>query len=579
MDYVLTSYALSQQFVSRLEAAIRSRPRYLRLSDLRRMPTSALLMTLNRLKAKTLYIPFEDESCQAIIPLLLAIAFLVNTKHVEVVHPSLSRERISRGRCARLAINVLGASVTGQVDLTHCWQELRKLSLNLAASSPLGSGKRVLYLKTNMWFGLKAGGSVGHVAGVINALMQGGFAVDYVSAEPPVLLNPGFRHVRIPHLQTFGIPSEVNLYRFQRQFVENAWRILAEEKYSFVYQRLSVGNYVGPILSRRFGIPLVTEYNGSEVWVQKNWGANLRYARLAQMAEDTCLRDARLVVTVSEVLREELIGRGIPDSRIVSYPNCIDPGMFDPESTSSNLVREIRARHGLDEDSIVVAFIGTFGPWHGVEILARAIAELTRNHSDWLNSWKVRFLIVGDGAKMSEVKRILSDERSKLYSTLTGLIPQAEAPGYLAASDVLVSPHVPNSDGSRFFGSPTKLFEYMAMGKAIVASNLEQIGTILSPGLDTNDLPPASPVEGADSQMSVLVSPGDVDALIKGIRFLVERPDWRALLGRNARKEALAKYTWRHHVAAILKGLQLQSEDLEQRQLQFDTGARTAEVQ
>ena len=47
---------------------------------------------------------------------------------------------------------------------------------------------------------------------------------------------------------------------------------------------------------------------------------------------------------------------------------------------------------------------------------------------------------------------------------------------YPAACDILASPHVPNSDGTPFFGSPTKLFEYMAMGKGIVASDLDQIG-------------------------------------------------------------------------------------------------------
>ncbi len=59
---------------------------------------------------------------------------------------------------------------------------------------------------------------------------------------------------------------------------------------------------------------------------------------------------------------------------------------------------------------------------------------------------------------------------------------QSEAPTYLAISDIVVSPTVPNPDGSPFFGSPTKLFEYMAMGKPIVASDLDQIGEVLTPG-------------------------------------------------------------------------------------------------
>jgi glycosyltransferase involved in cell wall biosynthesis len=102
---------------------------------------------------------------------------------------------------------------------------------------------------------------------------------------------------------------------------------------------------------------------------------------------------------------------------------------------------------------------------------------------------------------------------------------------------VLVSPHVPNADGSPFFGSPTKLFEYMAAGKAIVASDLDQIGDVLRDGL------------------AVLVRPGDVDDLVRGIGEAVDDPALRAQLGERARQRVLERYTWEHHVDAMLERL------------------------
>jgi glycosyltransferase involved in cell wall biosynthesis len=119
-------------------------------------------------------------------------------------------------------------------------------------------------------------------------------------------------------------------------------------------------------------------------------------------------------------------------------------------------------------------------------------------------------------------------------------------------ADMLLSPHVKNSDGSQFFGSPTKLFEYMAMAKGIIASDLEQIGEVLRNSLHRDRLPTADPC-GDESFLALLTPPGDADALAASICFLVEHPRWCARLGANARAEALRKYTWRHHVSALLE--------------------------
>jgi glycosyltransferase involved in cell wall biosynthesis len=121
-------------------------------------------------------------------------------------------------------------------------------------------------------------------------------------------------------------------------------------------------------------------------------------------------------------------------------------------------------------------------------------------------------------------------------------------------ADVVVSPHVPNRDGSRFFGSPTKLFEYMAMGKPIVASDLDQIGQVLRNGLHASRLPAGDP-SADEAAPAVLLRPGDVTELVQAVLFVVEHPAWRRTLGANARSEALSKYTWSHHTAAILERL------------------------
>ena len=98
-----------------------------------------------------------------------------------------------------------------------------------------------------------------------------------------------------------------------------------------------------------------------------------------------------------------------------------------------------------------------------------------------------------------------------------------------------LSPHVPLEDGSEFFGSPTKLFEYMAMGKGIVASRLGQIGDVL-----------------ADEETALLIEPGNAGQLADAILRLSESRELREQMGASARAEAMARHTWRQNAERVL---------------------------
>src|SRR5207302_139301 len=111
----------------------------------------------------------------------------------------------------------------------------------------------------------------------------------------------------------------------------------------------------------------------------------------------------------------------------------------------------VRRAYGLD-GSFVIGFIGTFGPWHGAEVLARAYVQLRQRHPELRDA--VRLLMIGDGARMAATRAILVSGGALDATAFTGLVPQDDGPEHLAAADLLVSPHVTNPDGTPFFGSP-----------------------------------------------------------------------------------------------------------------------------
>lgn len=549
MDFALAVYPLTSAYQKKFEETIGGAPHYLTLSELRRMSLPVLARTLRTLHADHFYLLLEDAGSRAILPVAEAVAAFSDARVIKVVNPDFTRTKVSRWRVAWQMFSFLAASFMLQTTSWAAQLELRLLLKESRITPKAINSERFLYLNTNLWFGVKAGGSVGHIAGVINALVELGYRGDYASVDKGVMLSPSIDTIPLESPNCFGLPFELNYYRLHNMAVR---RLQGMNPCRFIYQRMSVGNYTGVMLSRMRGVPLILEYNGSEAWIAKNWGRPMRYHELAVQAEDVCLKHAHLIVTVSEVLQDELVARGVEENRILYYPNCVNPEVFNPGRFTEAECMMLRERYGIKRNAIVITFIGTFGRWHGVGILAEAIASLTREDSDWLKARGVHFLLIGDGLQMPEVKSILSDDRCKPFYTLAGLVPQDEAPLHLAASDIFVSPHVVNEDGSRFFGSPTKLFEYMAMGGAIIASDLEQIGAIMENSLNVRNLPgPAETPCG--SYLGVLAQPGSVDDLSAGIRFLADRADWRAHLGIEARKEVISKYTWKQHAAAILR--------------------------
>jgi len=396
---------------------------------------------------------------------------------------------------------------------------------------------KILYLRTVFWFGLKAGGSVGHTSGVVNALSKL-VKVDVISND----ILPGVQKETeiIPPLFLKRIPVFGEILYSCKLVIKLGERV---GYYDYIYQRYSGLSFVGAYLSKKNGVSLILEFNSSEVWKIKNWSKQSSLLRtilvtiykflilpIIARIEEYNLKHSTLIVVVSAPLKEILMEKGVEEQKIMVNPNGVDPESYYPLIQANSIAK----KYGL-ENYKVVGFIGTF-QWHGVVEMARAIELFFRSNQNMTN--EVKFLLIGDGKLIPEVKKIISNSGYQENVIFTGKILQSEGPKYLAASDILLSPQIKNPDGSKFFGSPTKLFEYMAMGKAIIASDLDQIGEILE-----------------HKKTAYLVEPGNIKQLANGIQVLLDDFNLREELGKNARVEALKKYTWEKHTEKLLEKL------------------------
>ncbi len=397
--------------------------------------------------------------------------------------------------------------------------------------TPLDRSGSPVYLRTDLTFGLSSGGSLGHIAGVLNHLDEFTGKPIFLSTDIiPTVKKDLETYIILPKKEFWDF-KELPSIHFNESFEQAAQKYLKDKKVSFIYQRYSINNYCGLKLARLYNVPFILEYNGSEIWIQRHWGRPLKYERVSERIELLNLRSADIAVVVSQAMKEELLTRGIDAEQILVNPNGVDPDRYSPNVDGSG----IRHQYYLNGKN-VIGFIGTFDKWHGAEILAEAFGQLLHSYPEYQE--RVKLFMIGDGVTMPLVKEKINKFAIKESCVLTGSVPQEKGPEYLAACDVLVASHKPNPDGTPFFGSPTKLFEYMAMGKGIVASDLDQIGEVLK-----------------HDDTAWLVKPGDAESLMLGLKVLIDDKPRREKLGKSARQEVVAKYTWREHTRKIIEKL------------------------
>lgn len=384
---------------------------------------------------------------------------------------------------------------------------------------------RIVYLRSTPGVGTQAGGAATHINGFVDAATELGAAIRVISND----YIAGIDRTRLTLIdpEPLGSTRAASDLRNNLIFSAGAMREIERAPVDLIYQRYARFSWAGVAASLRSGLPLFLEYNGSEVWMGKHWDRGEMLPLLARF-ERLNLEGAARIFVVADVERRNLLRAGVPDEKIVVNPNGVDTEKFRPGVGGL----AVRQSLGVTEDEILCGFVGTFGPWHGVLTLAQAIASRPADS-------KVRFLLVGAGKLRDEVQRLVGVAGKEQQVIFAGHVEHARVPALLDACDILLSPHVPLEDGSEFFGSPTKLFEYMAMGKGIIASRLGQIAEVL-----------------VDEETALLTEPGNVSQLADAIVRLSRSRELRERLGAAARDAADAEHTWKHNAQRVLDAYQ-----------------------
>ncbi len=386
---------------------------------------------------------------------------------------------------------------------------------------------RILYVHAAP--GIPVGGATGgaiHIREVIRAMVRAGHEVTLVAR----------RGVRRDGDALPDLPCEVEvlpqgtlpgvLKRVPRVdetvYDQRLFALLRSRARAFaptlVYERFSLFSLAGAKLAAHRGVPLVLEVN-APLLHERTLHEGLRGDRFTRRREEKILGSADRVVAVSTALRSYLRQRGVAEARIRCVGNGVDAHRFRPGLSPLELPAGAA-------DGVRIGFCGSLKPWHDLDTVLRALARGPQEDT---------LLVVGDGPAGPRLARLAGELGLAGRVTWAGTRSEADVPRLLAGCDVVCvpSPHDPDH-----YFSPLKLLEGMALGIAVVATDLGDVAGVC----------------GGDEPAALLVPPEDPGALRAALDRLAAEPGLRSRLGAAGRARAEA-HTWDHVVRESIEGL------------------------
>jgi glycosyltransferase involved in cell wall biosynthesis len=276
---------------------------------------------------------------------------------------------------------------------------------------------------------------------------------------------------------------------------------------------------------RREKIPVVVEINGP---VDEFNHGDRRFSCFKRLFSNMhAVHLANGGFAVSEEIGAPIRALTRQPKPFITIPNGVDTDRFQSNISG----KPIRDLLGISKDRIVVGYVGSFAPWHGLDLLVDAIEQLAAENLP------IHLMLVGQANPkwQATLDRVRKPELRD-FVTLAGFVAPQSIPEYVAAMDITVLPNAAD------YCSPLKLFEYMSMAKPTVAVGIPPVVAMLTDG-----------VEG------FIFPKGDVEKLTKRLKELVQNSEQRQLLGSAARKRMESEFTWKHNaerVYALLESAQ-----------------------
>lgn len=361
-----------------------------------------------------------------------------------------------------------------------------------------------------------------HIWGIAEAFYRSGIGVDVLS--PGTLEHAPRNKMEAPSPKrtraSFSLISRYapelifELMEIAYNFV-TWWRINKSgiDRYQAVFERYAIFAVVGACLARTKKIPLILEinYTAMSPLVRQR---SMLLKPLARIVDRWVFSTASLLTPVSSNLKTELMQfYGVPEHKILVLPNAADPKQF-----------LLNASQKTESTEQIIGFVGGFYPWHGLSLLLDAYSEIAPQFP------KARIMLIGDGPEIDNVKNKIATLGLSDRVQFVGRVAHDELPLLMAQFYIGVMPD------SNDYGSPMKIFEYMALGIPVVAPDYGPIRDVIE-----------------DGKQGLIFQRKNQHSLAASLKKILSVPLLAQQMGKAGRNSIEQEHNWDANVAKLIK--------------------------
>lgn len=293
-------------------------------------------------------------------------------------------------------------------------------------------------------------------------------------------------------------------------------RAVRQHEIATIYERYSLFMFATVWWARRRNIPIILEINDSCLVHRVR---PLFFRALARKIEGWVFRHATGLVFISGRFQQVAKDGYQTIAPSVVSPNGADLTQFIIDEQAA---KQLRQKLGID-DKVVLGYVGAFVHWHGIDWFVDLIADKIKDYPDLV------LLLVGDGVSFDAIKQRIEQAGITSQIILTGRVAHKDIATYIGAMDYGILPD------SNDYGSPMKLFEFMAMAKGMVVPDFSPVTEVVT-----------------DNETGWLFPANDRNACITRVLQLVSDKEQQCSVGLNARHYIEQHRQWKHNAEQLL---------------------------